>query len=141
MFLFVFFVVFSKKRSLAYLNPFLTAQRSGLHFLVSFARARARGRETGRQFIFEPCLSTTSRRRTRRLARCVFLVALFRGYDLAKSRSVFPDRSRCASRPRISRVVSEPRCARRVIAKGEEGCLARWCANGLGASRIAARAV
>ena len=63
-----------------YLNPVLTTQIiKWSPFPRLFRETRESERKSGRQFIiFEPpCRSTRSRRRTRRLARCVFLVALF----------------------------------------------------------------
>ena len=151
--LFVFLCVFSKRKKRSLSSRLLLfepcSDRTNYKVVFPFPRlfreTRESERKSGRQFIvFEPpCRSTRSRRRTRRLARCVFLVALFlnRNRFLAKSRACSPIVLVAFSR--ISRVSFLNRDDARgdVIAKGEAGCLAQWCANGLEASRIVARAV
>lgn len=154
--LFVFLCVFSKrkKRSLSsacyyYLNPVLTTAqiiRWSFHFLVSFAkRARARGRAVVNLL---SSLNHHVVRRGRGGGRGDWPGACFwslsfsnRNRFLAKSRARSPIVLVAFSR--ISRVSFLNRDDARgdVIAKGEAGCLAQWCANGLEASRIVARAV
>ena len=150
----LFFCVFfpREKRGVSrvacyYLNPVLTAQiiRWSFHFLVSFAkRARARGRAV----VNLSSLNHHVVRRGRGGGRGDWPGACFwslsfsnRNRFLAKSIACSPIVLVAFSR--ISRVSFLNRDDARgdVIAKGEAGCLAQWCANGLEASRIVARAV